>query len=156
MAMNPARYFKGLNGQPCTKRITSMMAVLAACLFAVGSLSETLSYNTIFKVILPVLLLVFSAEVFFVVERAKQLPSYGGPPGVTTDHEGHPSTLRVKCLLCTITACVLALGHSFLMANYKAIPSPFVMMLCFIGIPGIAKSLLCLIERPSRQPPGSK
>ena len=152
MAMNPARYFKGLNGQPCTKRITSMMTVLVACLLAVGSLSETLPYNTIFKVILPMLLLGFSAEVFFVVERAKQAPSFGGPPGVTTDHEGHPSTLRVKCLLCTITACVLALGHVF---SKTDLPSPTGLVLCFLGIPCIANGLLCLIERPSRQFPNS-
>ena len=153
---NPARYIKGLNGEPCPKRITSMMAVLIACLLAVGSLSETLSYNTIFKVTLPMLLWGFSAEVLFVVERAKQPPSYGGPPGATTDHEGHPSTLRVKYLFCTTTACVLALGDGFFVANHNVLSSPFGMMLCFIGIPGIAKGLLCLIERPSRQPPVPK
>lgn len=152
MAMNPVPYFKALNGQPCPKRISSMMAVMIACLLAFGYLSEALPYNTILKWILPLLVFGFIAEVSFVVERAKQALSFGGPPGVTTDHEGHPSTLRVKYLLCTITGCVLVLGHGFSTAD---LPSPSGLVLCFLGIPCIANGLLCLIERPSRQSPNS-
>ena len=59
-----------------------MMAVGIACLLAIGYLSETLPIAETSRIIVALLVFGFSAEVFIVVERAKQPPSVEDLPGL--------------------------------------------------------------------------
>ncbi len=104
-------FFVTPSGDLCPVRILSMLAVLVATLVAVFQQSATGYY------ILYLLTFGFAAEVRIVLERAKQPPSLGGTPGLFTDHEGYPSSLRVKSLLCCVVVCFIALSTTFFPAT---------------------------------------
>ena len=139
--LNPVRYFMTLDGKPCANRIGSMLTVLFACVLSLGTIAGKLPINVVWYV-LALLIYGFRAEIAIVVERARQPPSSGGPPGLTTDHEGHPSTLRVKHLLCFCTGCVLALTSTF--GNRG---EPTGLIFCLLFLPIVSSGLLGLIER---------
>ena len=149
----PLRFFLGIDNQPCPRRISSMFAIAVACLLFVAQLSDSFSSLLSLGTIIPLLVFGFSQEARFVAERARQTPSFGGKPGILTDHHGHPSTLRVKFLCCNISAIFVILTDSFSRSEGESSSISFGLFLCFFLIPLLAKGLLGIIERPGPPPP---
>ena len=132
-----------------------MFVIAVACLLFVAQLSGSFSHTLLCGTIIPLLMFGFAQEASFIAERARQSPSYGGKPGLFTDHHGYPSTLRVKFFGCNLTAMSTALIDSFSILGSETSPIPFGMFLVFFTIPFIAKVLLAYIERPGPPPSDS-
>jgi len=153
--LGPSRYFVGVDNKPCPRRISSMFAVAVACLLIIAQLSDSFSSTFTLGSIIPLLVFGFAQEARFVADRARQVPSFGGKPGLLTDHHGHPSTLRVKFLCCNITAIFAILADTFSRTEGQPSSISFGLFFCFILIPLLAKGLLGTIERPGPPPPAN-
>ena len=132
-------FFITPSGDYCPTRILSMLAVLVASHIAVFQQSAA-------GYILYLLTYGFAVEVRIVLERAKQPPSRGGLPGLFTDHEGYPSSLRVKSLLCFAVGSFIALSSAFVHAPG---PSQEELVLYFIIAATLPKAFLSFFERQS-------
>lgn len=153
--MKPLRYFLGIDGRPCPRRISSMFAIAVACLLFVAQLWGPFPPTPIWGAIISLLIFGFAQEASFIAERARQAPSYGGKPGLFTDHHGHPSTLRVKLIFCIVTAMSTTLIASFSVLGNESPSLHSGLLLIFLAIPYIAKILLAYIELPGPPPSDS-
>ena len=142
-------YFFNTSGELCFLRLGSMMIMIVAWAGALYYGFADEPWEGIPGIIVPLIIIGFSAEVRFVVEQAGKEPTWGGldPLGWATDYNGHPSSHRIKQMVSIPLACIL-----MVVGTFREESSPGVMLVAtsLFFVPFVFNILFELIERRGR------
>ena len=139
-------YFFNTSGKLCPKRLSSMVVMLIAWLGTLHYCFGDEPWQDMPGVILPLFVLGCLAEIDFVIEQVGHKPSWGGldPLGWATDHNGHPSTHRVKSIVSHVLGCAVILVDTF---RGELSPGRNVVALFLITVPFTLSIILEFVER---------
>lgn len=108
-------YFLDTHGQLCSLRLASMMVMVLTWLATAYYALAEQPWQGMPGIIIPMLILTYCSEIRFVVEQTRPESSWGplDPLGPNTDYNGHPSTHRIKTIVCVSMGGVLVLIQAF-------------------------------------------